>query len=148
MERADAAAALHQGDHNAFASGTATALGDVRAALALVRRLRISLLAEIGFVRFDNLTVPAERRQIEAATAHRFHDSVMQEPSCIVLAAQFAVELVGGKALLAIGRQMERSGPLSEFRMAALHETVRVMTVKSLRHVGAAQRYTPAFFVA
>jgi tetratricopeptide (TPR) repeat protein len=44
MERADVAAALHQGDHHALAGRAAAALGDVRTALALVRRLRVFAL--------------------------------------------------------------------------------------------------------
>jgi hypothetical protein len=56
----------------------------------------------------------------------------MEKPSGVVLTAQFAVQLMGGKAFLAGCRHMERHGPLSEFGVAAL-VTVPVMTVKSLR---------------
>ena len=45
----------------------------------------------------------------------------MQEPSGVVLASELAMELVRRKAFLAGCRQMERRGPLSELRVAALH---------------------------
>ena len=64
-------------------------------------------VAEVGFIGFDNLAFSAHRGQIEATLAHGFHNAVMQEPSRLVLAAQLAMELVGAKALLARGRQME-----------------------------------------
>src|SRR5580704_2314003 len=98
MERADAATALHKGDHHALTGRTRLAALRVWPPLALVRRFRVLLLAEIGLIGLHNLPLASERRQIEATTAHRFHDPVMQEPSRVVLAAQFAVELVGGKA--------------------------------------------------
>src|SRR5436853_5004670 len=78
-------------------------------------------VAVIGFVYLHNLAFAAHGRKIEAATAHRFHDAMMQKPSSVVLATQFAMQLVRRKAFLARSAHMERSRPLRQLGVATLH---------------------------
>lgn len=47
---------------------------------------------------------------------------MVQEPSRVVLATQLTMQLMGRKALLAGGRQMERGGPLDKLGVATLHD--------------------------
>jgi hypothetical protein len=48
--------------------------------------LRLWNVAVIGFIGFNYFALAAHRREIEAATAHRFHYSMVQKPSGVVLA--------------------------------------------------------------
>jgi len=89
--------------------------------LSLTRRPPIFLLAEIAFVRLYDLTFSAHRR-FKSASAHCFADAVGKKPSRVVLTAQFAVELMRGKAFLARCSEMERGGPLRKFGVASLHD--------------------------
>ena len=57
-------------------------------------------LAEIRLVGFHDLAFATHRGKVETATAHGFHNAMMEKPSRVVLAAKLAHELVGGKPFL------------------------------------------------
>ena len=100
MERADAPAALHQGHDRALIGGAVVALlGDGRTPCGA--RARLLDRAVVGLIGFHNFAFATERRKVQIAATHRLADAVENEPSGVVLATKRAVELVGGKALLA-----------------------------------------------
>ena len=83
--------------------------------------LIVAILSDAQLKHFHDLASTTHGGKVQAALAHGFHNAVVEEPSRVVLAAQSAVKLVGGKAFLGGSAQPERHCPLGELGVAAFH---------------------------
>ena len=111
-----------------------------------VVQLAFSIGAVIGFVGFNDVAFAAQRS--ETASAHGFPNAMRHEPSGLDRQCQ-ACDGAGARSRPSCwSHQVESLSHLCERDMTALHPSVRIVTVKSLRHSFSAQRYRPGVGVA